>query len=312
MHDRNVEPVEYQRAESPYATRKSVRLLLILTLLNTIMLGSSLLGPKTWTYVGSVYQQWKAHRAAKAAAQAQLQKDIAAQKSAINFSLPDNTVVYEENWDKALKLLQNASGYQPALPADSMRPANYQVPAAQINPQVYKDLTFRLNGGTRYPAAMAFLHERMSPSHRPMLVAAELTSLFNFGVSAAQSSVYKGRRLWVSAWNLSPNGIEIPTAFTSSMEFTLPDTRTHPISDEQEQMSAGGGLRLFAGMVDPKDDSKFIIPFEVDGKKGQIVAKLTENGFVLTPSMGKAISSNGDVTQWELLPSTAAPSPTPR
>jgi hypothetical protein len=51
MHERNadVQPVEYQRADSPFATRKSVRLLLVLTLLNTIMLGSSLLGPRTWT-----------------------------------------------------------------------------------------------------------------------------------------------------------------------------------------------------------------------------------------------------------------------
>lgn len=308
MHDRNVEPVEYQRAESPYATRKSVRLLLILTLLNTIMLGSSLLGPKTWTYVGNLYQQWKAERAAKAAAQVQLQKDIAAQKQAITFSLPEKAVVYDENWDNAAKLLQSGSGYGPALPADPKRPMQFQVPALQINPQVYKDLTFKLNGGSRYPAAMAFLHERMTPSHHPMLVAAELTSLFRFSFSSNPQAamVSKGRRLWVSAWNLTPNGIETPTAFTTSMELELPDsTTTRLFDDAAKNIQKGNELRLFAGIVDPRDDSRFTIPFEIDGKKGEIVGKLTEHGFSLVPSVGKPGFSTGDVIQWKLLDASA-------
>jgi hypothetical protein len=304
MHDQNVEPVDYQRAESPYATRKSVRLLLILTLLNTIMLGSSLLGPKTWSYVRSVYQQWKDERAAKAAAQAQLQKDIAAQKQAVTFTLPEKTVVYDENWENAAKLLQSGTGYAPALPSDSRRPMQFQVPALQINPQVYKDLTFKMNGGSRYPAAMAFLHERMTPSHHPMLVAVELTSLFRFSFSSNPSAaiVSKGRRLWASAWNLSPNGIEIPTAFTTSMELVLPDSNPTGLMDDSGKiMNKGNELRLFAGVVDPRDDSRFVIPIEVDGKKGEIVGKLTDSGFTLTPSIGKPGFSTGDVIQWKLL-----------
>ena len=313
MHDRNanVQPVEYRSAESPYATRKSVRLLLFLTLLNTIMLGSTLLGPRTWTYVQNVYQQWKSDRAAKAARAAQLQKDIAAQKQALTFALPEKTVVYEENWESALKLLQTGSSYTPALPSDPRRPSNYQVPALLLNPRVYRDLTYKLNGGSRYPAAMAFLHQRMTPSHRPMLVAVELTSLFRF-TSGTPLQVSKGRRLWASAWVLTSNGIETPTAFTTSLELVLPDSESSRLWDEHNNIRRGNGFTLFAGSVDPKDDSKFVIPFEVDGKKGEIVGKLTDTGFVLTPSFGKPAFGNGDVNRWNLLDSSASPATQPR
>jgi hypothetical protein len=292
MHDRNVQPVEYQRAEASPSMRRAMRWMIVLTLLNTVMLGISLFGPRAWPYFNSIYQNWKDERAKEAAAKVQLQKDIAAQKQSLTFNLPKDSVVYEEDWDQAVKLLATGPNYAPALPSDPNRPPGYQVPVLQSNPQVYKDLTVRLNGGgPRYPSAMAFLHELKTPSGKPMLVAVELTSLFWF----KDNTVAKGRRLWASAWETSPTGIVVPTKFTYSMELLLPDS--DPIPTAQR----GNTFRLFAGEVDPKDSTRFIIPFEVDGKKGEIVGQLTEDAFTLTPNMGTATFGSGDLMRWKLL-----------
>jgi hypothetical protein len=170
-----------------------------------------------------------------------------------------------------------------------------------INPQVYKDLTFKINGGSRYPAAMAFLHERLTRSHQPMLVAAEMTSYLRFTPNRA--AVQKGRRLWFSAWEPTNNGIAVPSKYARSVEFILPD------SEGASANERGNALRLLAGQPDPNDESRFVIPFVIDGKPGEIVCKLTDTGFTIIPSIGKATFGSDDVIRWELLekpePSTA-------
>jgi hypothetical protein len=157
-----------------------------------------------------------------------------------------------------------------------------------------------------------------------MLVAVELTSLFRFTTDTslfgsdqgrarrATTQLSKGRRLWASAWVLTSKGIETPTAFTASLELMLPDSEPSQLSDDHNKIRRGNELTLFAGSIDPKDDSRFVIPFEVDGKKGEIVGHLTDNGFVLTPSLGKAVFGNGDVDRWNLLDSAGSPATHPR
>jgi hypothetical protein len=181
-----------------------------------------------------------------------------------------------------------------------------------VNPQVYKDLTYKLNGGSRYPAAMAFLHERKTPSQRPMLVAVELTSLFRFDPVTPSGRLVKGRRIWASAWVLTSNGIETPTAFTTSLELVLPDAYMAPMTDGKGNIRRGNELTLYAGSIDPKDDSRFVVPFEVDGRKGEIVGQLTDSGFVLTPSLGKAAFGNGEVNRWNLLDGAGSQTTQPR
>jgi hypothetical protein len=121
----------------------------------------------------------------------------------------------------------------------------------------------------------------------------------------------KGRRIWASAWVLTSDGIETPTAFSTSLELVLPDAYMAPLTDGKGNFRRGNELTLFAGAVDPKDDSRFIIPFEVDGKKGEIVGQLTDTGFVLTPRLGKPAFGNGDVNRWNLLDSPPSPGTQP-
>ncbi|HTL30960.1 MAG TPA: hypothetical protein VL282_17145, partial [Tepidisphaeraceae bacterium] len=299
MHDRNVQPVDYQRSESPHASRKAIRWMLFLTLLNSIMLGIALFGPKTWPYFKNAYAQWKDERNRSAANKIQIQKDIAAQGQAVSFALPEKTVVYEENWEEAVKLLRSNQGYIATGQVDPNRPSSYQLPVMLPNPLVYKDLTYKINGGSRFPAAMTFLHERTTSSGVKMLVAVELTSLPSFRGNGDLQT--KGRRLWTSAWLPTPNGIQVPAKFQSSMEILLPDS-DHIVKRDDVTKDRGNEFRLLAGVVDPKDASRFVIPFVVDGKEGQIVGQLTDQGVVLTPSIGRATYGSGlDVTRWKLV-----------
>src|SRR5687768_15207132 len=145
---------------------RGFRLLLVLTLINTTLLGSSVLGPELFPFLTRQWTQWKENRAAQRAKAQALQTALALRQQALTYSIPPGTVVYDEHPAEAERLIQTGSnGRARVTAATGHPPAGWIPPVILITPKFYSDFQTSVFGSLQpeWSDPLLFLHERTAP-----------------------------------------------------------------------------------------------------------------------------------------------------
>ena len=101
--------IEYSRTQF-YVTRRQWRVLVALTVFNTIALGWLAFAPNSSKWIQDQWQQWQVKRAERA----KLRQVVADQTPCLDFVMPATPeLLYEEEPTAALKLTSANAGYQP-------------------------------------------------------------------------------------------------------------------------------------------------------------------------------------------------------
>jgi hypothetical protein len=178
----------------------------------------------------------------------------------LTFTIPADQVVYEEDPDRAAKLL--------ALPADPDKAyvggekfwlrnplRDYQRAGVNRSGAAYSPPAFRALDQFGEPA-LVLLHERAGPTaHHRLVVISPGCEFSEYSPSNPQRRV----GVWLSA-------------------------NAHPIRQPYDVFRAGSGIfiplhpdeimRIYAGQADPKDDAHFTIKYEIDNVPGTIDGRL--------------------------------------
>lgn len=165
---------------------RGFRLMVGLMLVNTVLIGSSVLGPQLFPFLRGQWQQWQARRAAAAQARA----DVAIRQQCLVHRMPEGKVLYEEDPDAAAKLLATGAGeYQAAVNFPQHPPPGWMPPVMAAPPKYYKEflsVAFNRNvGGAEYP--LLFLQERSTPGGQKHLVTVSLVPGFQFNEPLTRS-----------------------------------------------------------------------------------------------------------------------------
>jgi hypothetical protein len=313
--------LEYDRGAEGRASVRRYRLLLGLTLFNTVLLLGLVAGPYLLPFAREKWQQWQAARA-----QEQMRREIAAfeQKCAAHAPSPQ-TVVYEEDPAEAAKLLATPGGaYERVLNTLMDLPA-YQPPVRAVVPDYVEGFGSLaapgggggLFGGGRLWSApcLLFMHERTTPGGQKLLVEVWLNPWYQIGSHGEQTDagsvtvlgMTKRRRLIARAWSVPPAPAQPQQVHEWLTLLALPDAdvpelarvpaaeRARPSSADDGDAAAttqpvpinyGNRLRFYAGQPDPADPSHFTIAYQFDGKPGTIDGRVRDSRLVLRPREG--------------------------
>lgn len=308
--------LEYERPVG--ITRRAFRLLLLLTFVNTLLLGTSLMGPQHWQAVRNAYTGWKERRAQAQREQAQR----AAQQAARVFRFPENHVAYTEVPEEAMKLDSEGLSYRPLATRVSNSHSGLPPPGWQA-PVIAQPLVALATGEIKlHDEGLLFLHERTSPDGTAALVKVVIWANHAFAakhhgngtVDVTTFHLSKSRAVLATAFApVAKNDLDEKRKFV--LKLILPDMDSTPVATMKRPagressttqpvpIEPGNQLRLFGGSPDPADPSHFTIPYELDGQPGVIDGWLKDDALVLRPRQGRAIASPGDPA-WELLPAT--------
>ena len=252
--------LEYDRGFGASGGTRRFRLLLGLTLFNTLMLAGLIVGPHLAPYLREKYQQWQVQRAQE---RERLQM-VALEQKCLTHARPPNHVAYEEDPVAAAALLAGPNpAYGTVLPgvdapipnlsrgrrsdpdadAAPYAPPGYQPPVRASHPD-YVDgflaLAHGMGGGggglfgrPNDPAepALLFLHERATPGGQRLLVEVWLQPGYEFGhhTTTTDAGTYrayivrKHRRLTVRTWTLPPPPAAPQQAGERTVLLALPD-----------------------------------------------------------------------------------------
>lgn len=285
-------------------TRRAFRILLVLTFVNTILLGINLMGPQTYPQMMKIWNDWQAKwkkEANDAKLRAKQRTLLAASRS---FEFPKGYIAYTEDQAKAKSLILSGQRYRPAKVSNLSALPGWQAPA----------IAFRST--PRNEVGAVYLHERKLPDGTPVLVAVNVDSETRFDTEGTLRSTvltsmhraHKERTLVARVTAIDGGAI----LHTYEMELVLPDTdadsivatTTSPMSNQRSralvgEINPGNVLEFDGGGSDPSDPTHFTIPFTIDGKPCLIDGKLADDAFRLTPRAGHALPTIGQ-PRWYL------------
>ena len=265
------QPLAYVPAANVVSVR-GFRLLIILTLLNTTLLGGFVLGPALSGFARQQwadYQQRKADAKAEAAKAAQVaaaqaatlanhQKQLDGQAAASALVLPADTLLFDDD----------------PKPRDTAttRPAPW--PQTLATPRPYADLLDLLpviRQQTSQPAIPLFVGvRRASLASKPRLVVVVLDP-HNILTAAQNSYDARYRRFFSMTFSAADtDGNGFGSTQIASFTWRSPEPERY---DEQQAFTAPT-LRLFAGRADADDPARLVIPYEVAGVAGVIRGQL--------------------------------------
>jgi hypothetical protein len=319
-------PLAY-KTDTGTVTVRGFRLLLALTLLNTTLLGTIVLGPQLFPFLRQQWTQWRNERATRRAEAAALQARLALQQQCLTYTVPARTVVYEENPAEAEKILRDGgAGFVPAWGTTSA-PTGWIPPVQAVMPKLFMDYqaaVFRSPNSQSLP--LLFLHERTTPGGVKHVVVVYLSSSTQFTamreagggageVSQVVTTQSKSRELLATAF---PAGAGGPRAARSEfmragVPLVLPDTAEREVQringgpgrGKPEPVDYGNVLRIFAGQPDPNDPTHFTIDYQLDGRDGVIDGWLKDDAVELRPREGKWIFDGTE--RWKLTPPATRP-----
>lgn len=277
----------------PPAGRVSVRgfrLLLVLTLLNTTLLGASVLGPQLFPFLQARWAQWQQSRAQAAARQAAM----AIEQQSLSHVIPADKVVYEEDPDRAAALMAaDPAGYR-SLRANQSGPPGWRPPVRAVPPN-YRN-------GNDYP--LLFLHERATPAGAHYVVTVHLLAQNMLSTIAAAGSgkpaainLKKTRQLYAEARLATSRGtppMDVERAHQKAVSLILPDSGMRelvrfsgdPTLDAAARLDYGNILRFFGGRADPDDATHFTLHYQLDGRDGVIDGWMKDDGIQMQPREG--------------------------
>jgi hypothetical protein len=324
---RKSEPaLEYTPGLGGTVTVRGTRLVIALLLVNTTLLGASVMGPQLFPFLRGQWTQWQTRRAAGKAQEQARQAALAVRKQCLAYALPPATVVYEEDPAEAARLLRDGgSAYSRATALAQNAPRGWVPPVRHNSPAFFTE--FRSKSSTRSHVASAdplvFLHERTTPGGAKYLVVVQYDLRVDWHTrtetdqSTRQLRVdyhqLKTRRLVALAWKADAAAVTYTVAFDREYRLRLPDAydrlatqwMTGPGSDRvTPSTDYGNVLRIFAGQPDPADASRFTIPYRLDGRDGVIEGRLKDDGIELRPRDGEWTFDGGEVLRLNAPPPT--------
>jgi hypothetical protein len=302
----------YDRGGGTVSVR-GFRLLVVLTLVNTALLASVVLGPQLFPFARQQFRSWKEWRAEKQ----RLAARLAAEKFCRNHLVAADRVVYEEDPAEAAKLLKSSPPAYEPTPADGNGVIpGWVAPAHAVFPPCYAQYVGGQSSTYRnYP--LLFLHERTTPAGEAVLVGVHLHSGSTFmrnetrdrGRPGQVFRFYQAKQRAIIA-SCSPVGGGTSPNRSLVLKLSLPDQDSRAVATLEEGQSLdtppvidyGNVLRFYAGQPDPDDASHFTIAYVLDGRAGTIDGWLRNDGPELRPREGRAVyDSNGKET-WDLIP----------
>jgi hypothetical protein len=256
-------PVSYE-TQPAAVTVRGFRLLLGLTLLNTMLLGAYVLGPGLGTFLKSQWQSWQQQREAKRQIAANASRRAAAmttEAGALSYALSPDTLVYDEDRRSA--------------PAATTAATEADSPALLPPPAQFKALPYALKGwGLLHNpnCTVLFMHERRATSAAPpRLVIFFLNSdapLFNS-----------------SGQQLHDPTVRDFLVLTIAPSRADADIKSLAYTSYHWQRGSDASLRLYAGQIDANDPSRFSVRYQLNGESGVIDGRLGADETVdLTPS----------------------------
>ena len=296
-------------------SRRQFRVLLILTLVNTLMLGAFVAGPGLSKLVGGWWRDYKGWQAGRAAAKqarqirAQFEADY---RKLLSHADPPDKVVYEEDADRA-RNLADATGYAVGRTTGRgfvyLIPKPWQFPVKAQHPA----LMLSMQSGPNPAAAPLFVGGLKSPSGEERLVvvtldcevSSETISLADFhppeGTSQRRSWI--GTERMISFATFRPHDRDttlVGTAYRRLQIQQPPErralvkwTKTTSWENGRIEVEPGQVMRFFAGQVDPADPSHFTIRYEMNGVVGWFDGWLRDDGnVVLEPRAGRVVQSD--------------------
>ncbi|MDQ3441781.1 MAG: hypothetical protein M3478_15675 [Planctomycetota bacterium] len=299
-------PLEYDRTAATVTVR-GFRTLLILLVINTLMLGWFVVGPRASTFAQQQWRQWQAKREARQVRQ----QMVALQQQCLTHTFPQATVVLEEDPDQVKRLIVDGA-YVPVELENSSDIADW-VPPAQIgrSPAAWRSFTAtgaieKLTVSPQLP--VVFLHERTSPGGKRLLVVVHLLADQRFSGSNAHGEIRIETRRRLLATTIEPGTPDAAPVRRDSRELSLrlPPSDATVYASPRKTIRRGRSVRIFAGEVDPDDASHFTIRYDVGGTPGVIDGWLHDDGVLLKPRAGQPIVWHGTAA-WELpnAPTTA-------
>jgi hypothetical protein len=319
-------------------SRRQFRFLLILTLVNTLMLGGFVAGPGLSKLVGGWwrdYQHWRAGREAARQRQAARDKFMADYRQLLAYSEPADKVLHEEDQERAAKLVAQR-GYVPERPSGSFSyftPKPWQFPAVAPQPIALQMLT----GPRKSTGALLFLHGRKTPAGPERLVWVVLDASQTAQDYGIQAATTPGGPLWrysrIETRRLLHGGVYSPTekeneltgAGQRSLEVeqnpsnatTVTWTQTTSWENGTIDIDPKQVMRFFAGQPDPNNPSHFTIAYEVDGRRELLDGLLHDDDSVtLEPRQGRIVygDPSGRNRRWDPYaePPATAPTTKPR
>ena len=255
--------LEYDPGQGAYAATRRFRMLMGLTLLNTLMIAGLFVGPYLMPLVRQKWQQLQAAREAER----ERQRLATINRQCLTHSAPPGKVVYEEDPAEAEKLLAAAGGGYVSVmlnsgpggrfqaprrvlqgeSADVAAPPGYHPPVRAAVPQYLNDFLnvtggFSMGGGggglfgggsAVTDPALLFLHERKAPSGDRLLVEVWLEPGFEMGSNHTVNDdgtyqmfgMMKRRRLFARAWTVPPPPATPQTVHARTVLLVLPDVQ---------------------------------------------------------------------------------------
>ena len=250
------EPLGYAPSPNTVSVR-GFRLLIALTLLNTVLLGGYVLGPAFNAYARqqwAAYQQRKADERAAAAEAAKRQAMMVAEKAAMTYAAEPDTLVYDD--DPARR--------DPPTAGPAKAPAA-PWPAVVPQPAAYQGLPRKFQ---KPSYTVLFLHERRaSVSSPPRLVLVVCDP--EFVLAKPTDNYFATRRFWIYVFRPTTQtdefGVVASTPFVWSPAGMVRG---------QNVNAALTPMRVFAGEADADDPSRLIIPYDLNGVGGMIRGQL--------------------------------------
>ena len=294
--------LEYKPEAPGRVTVRGFRLLLALTLLNTTLLGMSVMGPQLFPFLRAQWQAWHDERAQKQAQARMRQTLLGLWQQCAAYVPPAGYVAYDEDPAEALRLIrEGGKAFVGPITGSSSSPPGWAPPARAALPDCLAELSQYL--GQLPFGQVLFLHERTAPGGSKCLVLALFDGGSEFSEHyldgrAAQYSQKKTRRLYVFAWRLNDDGTAAAAEKLSERQLylSLPDDGPRAVArrkggpedkSEKVQVDYGNVLRWHGGEADPADAGHFTLRYTLDGHDAAIDGWLRDDRIDLQPREGE-------------------------
>ena len=296
-------PIAYAQP-APGVSRRSFRLMMLLTLINTLMLGANLVGPGL---NGFARQQWAEFQRRQAERKVQAQQAIVrqaylpAQQQCMNYLAPPGTLLYAED-PEGIRRLTAAGPVNQVCQIDTINrpkemisiPIGAPAPPFTANMPTtvtVPDTLFHSGPLFNQPrTTLLFLHQCRTPAGLRLVAVyvsclqdcSELvhSSINKYGSDEGLFCNYAlrtNRELVGVAMKPATSDADLAVLSDCSLFLNAGATLVTDSGKQNGKVTVdyAGQLRLFAGQPDPTDPARFHIPYQFDGTAGSIDGRLT-------------------------------------
>jgi hypothetical protein len=294
------QPLDYD-GTATVVTVRGFRTLLLLTLLNTAMLGwFTLTGTQGPQFVQRQWESWKHKREVRKAEAAML----ALQQKCMTHSAPADQVIYTEDPQRGAALMGAGSSYSRIDVSQATVP-DWPAPVERPSPAYWNDISKvrQLDHGFQAgPGPLAFLHERKTPSGQQRLVAVYFSTRQRFSPSANEPDIVRTfRRMDAAVYTpFAPGTSATWTQSTIELRLPQPDVvRVTRAPDGSYTAQRPPSLTVFAGQPDPVDPTHFTVAYDIAGQGGVVDGWVLDKEVILKPRNGIPRFEGGNRI-WEL------------